>query len=115
MVTPLSIYYILSLAANGVVNKTLEEMLKILSEKSQDELNKNNKLISSSFSNLKSIELANGVFTRFKPLKDFLNIIRENKAKLDELKNEIMSINGVVMLFIKRYQKLFILFLELIK
>ena len=86
MITPL--------AANGVVNKTLEEMLKILSEKSQDELNKNNKLIS---------------------LKYFLNIIREYKAKLDELKDEIMSINNIVMLFIKRFQKLFILFLELIK
>ena len=36
MVSPLSIYHILSLTANGAVNKTLKEMLQTLSEKSLD-------------------------------------------------------------------------------
>ena len=67
MVSPLSIYHILSLTANGAVNKTLEEMLQALTEKRLDELNKKNKLISSSISNLKSIDLANVIFTRLKP------------------------------------------------
>ena len=87
MVSPLSIYHILSLTANGAANKTLREMLKALSEKNLIELNKNNKLISSSITNLKSIELANAVFTRFKPLENFIKIIQEYKAKLDELKD----------------------------
>jgi serpin B len=69
------------------VNKTLEEMVQALSEKNLVELNKNNKLISSSISSLKTIELANAVFTRFKPLENFLKIIEEYKAKLDELKD----------------------------
>jgi serpin B len=87
MVSPLSIYHILSLTANGAANKTLEEMLKALSEKDLTELNQNNKLISTSISSLKTIELANTVFTRFKPLDNFLKIIKEYKAKLDELKD----------------------------
>ena len=33
MVSPLSIYHILSLTANGAANNTLQEMLKALSEK----------------------------------------------------------------------------------
>ncbi len=88
MVSSLSIYNILSLTTNGAANnKTLVEMLQALSEKNLIELNENNKKISSSISKLKSIELANAVFTRFKPLENFLKIIGEYKAKLDELKN----------------------------
>ena len=87
MVSPLSIYHILSLTANGAANKTLVEMLHALSEKNITELNKNNKIISSLISNLKTIQLANAVFTRFKPLENFLTIVKEYKAKLDELKD----------------------------
>ena len=87
MISPLSIYHILSLTANGAANKTLEEMVQALSEKNLNELNNNNKLISSSISKFKSIELANAVFTRFKPLENFIKIIEEYKAKLDELKD----------------------------
>ena len=87
MVSPLSIYHILSLTANGAANNTLLEMLKSLSENDLNDLNKNNKIISSSISNLKSVELANAVYTRFKPLENFLAIIKEYKAKLDELKD----------------------------
>jgi serpin B len=87
MISPLSIYHILSLTANGAANKTLEEMVQALSEKNLNELNNNNKLISSSISNFKSVELANAVFTRFKPLENFIKIVEEYKAKLDELKD----------------------------
>ena len=38
-------------------------------------------------SKLKSIEIANAVFTRFTPLDNFLKIIKEYKAKLDKLKD----------------------------
>ena len=36
MVSPLSIYHILSLTANGAANNTLQEMLKALSEKDKN-------------------------------------------------------------------------------
>jgi serpin B len=87
MVSPLSIYHILSLTTNGAKNKTLEEMLQALCEKNITELNQNNKLISSLIMKLKSIELANAVFTRFNPLENFVEIIKEYKAKIDNLKD----------------------------
>lgn len=87
MVSPLSIYHILSLTANGAANKTLKEMLQALSEKSLSELNINNKMISTSISKLKTIELANAIFARFKPISNFLKIISDYKAKISVLKD----------------------------
>ena len=87
MISPISIYHILSLTANGAANKTLTEMLHALSEKSIEELNKKNSTISSLFAKFKSVELANAVFTRFNPLDDFQKMIKEYKAKLDYLKD----------------------------
>lgn len=43
MISPLSIYHILSLTANGAANKTLVEMLKALCNKDFKEINKENK------------------------------------------------------------------------
>ena len=85
MVSPISIYHILSLTANGAANKTLTEMLHALSEKDLSELNKKNSTISSLFAKLQSIDLANDVFTSFNPLDEFQTMIKE--AKLDYLKD----------------------------
>ena len=41
MVSPLSIYHILSLTSNGASNKTLSEMIQALGHKDLSELNKN--------------------------------------------------------------------------
>ena len=87
MVSPLSIYHILSLTANGGANKTLIQMLQVLCQKNKIELNNSNKLISSFIEKLKSIELANAVFTKFKPLDNFMKIVKEYKAKVDDLKD----------------------------
>ena len=87
MVSPMSIYHILSLTANGAANKTLSEMLQALSENKLIDLNQKNNVISKLFANFKSIELANAVFTRFKPLDEFYKMIIEYKAKLDILKD----------------------------
>ena len=46
MVSPISIYHILSLTANGAANKTLTEMIQALCEKDLIELNKKNSTIS---------------------------------------------------------------------
>ena len=87
MVSPISIYHILSLTANGAANKTLTEMLHALCEKNLIELNKKNNTISSLISKFKSVELANAVFTRFNPLDEFQKMIVEYRAKLDHLKD----------------------------
>jgi serpin B len=68
-------------------------MLKALSEKDKNKMNKDNKLISSCIEKYKSIELANAVFIRFKPEKEFMKMVHEYKAKVDLLKdaNQINS------------------------
>lgn len=88
MISPISIYHILSLTTNGALNKTLEEMLNVLCHKNLNEMNDNNKLISSLISKLKSIEFANAVFSKFKPETLFINMIKEYKATMDVLKDE---------------------------
>ena len=87
MVSPLSIYHILSLTANGAENNTLKEMLKALVHKGKEDMNKNNKLLSSTIEKFNSVELANAVFTKFKPENSFTDIIKEYKAKIDLLKD----------------------------
>ena len=87
MVSPFSIYHIVSLTTNGAANKTLDEMLKALCHKDKNEMNKDNKLISSAIRNFSSAEIANAVFTKFKPVDTFIQMVKEYKAKVDVLKD----------------------------
>ena len=87
MISPLSIYHILSLATNGAFGDTKKEMLTALANKSQEEINKNNKILYSIINNFKTVELANSIFTREKPLSTFIEKIKDYKAKIDELKD----------------------------
>ena len=87
MVSPLSIFHILSLTANGAANNTLAEMLKVLCHQNTTDLNKNNKQIYSIIDKYSSTEIANAVFSRFKPLENFLKIVSNYKASLDDLKD----------------------------
>ena len=93
MISPLSIYHILSLAANGASNNTLTEMLKALSHNNINEMNNANKKISLCIGEFKSIEMANGVFIRFNPEQSFLKMIKGYKAQIELLKdaNQINS------------------------
>ena len=87
MISPLSIYHILSLTTNGAQNQTLEEMVKTLGHENKDEMNNENKLVSSSFGKLQSIEMANAVFTKFKPEDQFTSMIKVYKSTIDILKD----------------------------
>ena len=64
MISPLSIYHILSLTTNGSGGDTKKKMLTTLGNNSQEEMNKNNKLIYSIINNFKSVEFANSIFTK---------------------------------------------------
>ena len=68
IISPLSIYQALSLAANGANGQTLSEMLDLLQSDSLDELNKLNYQIISIFNEFSTIDIANAVMTRFTPL-----------------------------------------------
>ena len=87
MISPLSIYHILSLTTNGAQNQTLEEMVKTLGHENKDEMNNENKLVSSSVGKLQSIEMANAVFTKFKPEDQFTSMIKVYKSTIDILKD----------------------------
>lgn len=87
MVSPLSIFHILSLTTNGAANNTLTEMLKVLCHQNTNDLNKNNQQIYSIIDKYSSTEIANAVFTRFKQLENFLKIVSNYKASLDDLKD----------------------------
>lgn len=87
LISPISIYHILSLTANGSMNQTLAEMLKALSEKDLKEMNVANKELHSIIDNFKTMEIANAVFTKFKPLESFTKIIKEYKSEIDILQS----------------------------
>ena len=87
IISPLSIYHILSLATNGAKNNTLKEMLTALSNNDINQMNETNKLISSEIKKFSSVELANGIFTIFNPIDCFMKIVEEYDAKLDKLKD----------------------------
>ena len=87
IISPLSIYHILSLTTNGAKNNTLKEMIISLSNKDINQINEINKLISSEIKKFSSVELANGIFTIFDPINNFMKIVEEYDAKLDKLKD----------------------------
>ena len=79
MVSPLSIYHILSLTTNGALNNTLNEMLKALNEKDLKSMNSVNIKLNSDIQKLTTVELANAVFTKFKTEVAFINMINQYK------------------------------------
>jgi serpin B len=88
VISPLSIYHILSLAANGAVDDTKKEMLTALGNESQEEMNQNNKLIKTIINDFKSVEFANSIFSRITPLPTFIEKTEDYKAEINELKDE---------------------------
>jgi len=87
MISPLSIYHIMSLTANGADRITLAEMLMALQQESKDKLNSANKDISKGISKIGSCEFANGIFTKFEPEKAFTDIAKKYEADVTLLKD----------------------------
>jgi len=87
VVSPLSIYQILSLTANGARGNTLHEMVKALSGNSITELNRINSEILNAAKNFTSIEIANAIMTRIEPLDEFKKIAYSYDATIEKLKS----------------------------
>ena len=87
IISPLSIYQALSLAANGAKGKTLSEMLDTLENESLEELNKINLEIISIINQFSTIDIANAVMTRFTPLENYTKILQQYLAPIEPLKN----------------------------
>jgi serpin B len=76
VISPLSIYHILSLTANGANSKTLKGIMEALCNKSLKEINDINMSIYSEIYNYKTVQLANAIFTQYDKndlKKEFLN------------------------------------------
>ena len=95
MISPLSIYHILSLATNGAAGETKKEMLDVLNNKNQEEMNEKNKLIYSLIDNLKTVKFANAAFLNGRILDSFKKYLKLYKAGIEELKSA-QQINGWV-------------------
>ena len=88
VISPLSIYHILSLVSNGAKDSTLKELLFSLNEKNQNEMNKVNKSIFETITKYTNeIEFANAIFTKINPENNFIKIIKEYKAEVNILKD----------------------------
>ena len=91
IISPLSIFQALSLAANGARKDTLSEMLDVLQYENIDELNKINFEIISIVKDFTTIDIANAVMTTFNPLKEF-NLIADKYLAPTE---PLISVNQV--------------------
>ena len=87
IISPLSIFQALSLAANGAKEDTLSEMIDLLESPSIDDLNQINYEIISAINKFKTIDIANAVMTRFAPEQDFTDIAEQYCAPLEPLES----------------------------
>ena len=87
IISPLSIYQILSLLTNGAKEETQSEMLSTLGSTTISELNDINYKILSAISSFSSIDIANAVMTKFKPLENFCAIAHKYSASLELLES----------------------------
>lgn len=87
IISPLSIFLVLSLTANGAKGKTQSEMLDTLQAGTIEDLNNINYEILSSFKGFTTIDIANAVMTRFTPLETFTSIAEKYSAPIEPLVN----------------------------
>ncbi len=88
IVSPLSIYQVLSLAANGANGNTQSEILSTISQNPKmSEVNSNNYYILNYLRNYKTVEEANAVMTRFTPADSFSNIAEKYLAPVEPLES----------------------------
>ena len=87
IISPLSIYQVLSLLTNGAKGSAQSELLSTLGSKTISELNDINYKILSTISSFSSIDIANAVMTKFKPLENFCAIAHKYSASLELLES----------------------------
>ena len=87
IISPLSAYQILSLAANGAKEETLTQMVLALGGKTLEELNKINLQILSQVKQFSTVEIANAIMTKFNPNSNFVAIGQKYGASIETLKS----------------------------
>ena len=92
-ISPLSVYQVLGLTANGAKGNTLNQMLNALGNTNLEELNKVNTEILSIFKSFSSIEIANAIMKKVRPKKTFLDAAEQYEATV-ELLNSVEQVNS---------------------
>ena len=85
IISPLSIFQILSLTANGAKDKTQLEIVQTLQNEDIEDLNSINYEILEIFKNFTTVEIANAVMSKFLPTQQFLDISEKYCAPYQEL------------------------------
>ena len=103
LLSPISIYNILSLLSNGAKQTTSQELITTLQApkktkqkniyKLLSQLNKDNKKISNIFNNFTSLEIANGIFSKINLLSSFKEYTEKYQATIEKL-NSVEQINN---------------------
>ena len=88
-ISPLSIFQALSLLTNGANGETQNELLKLLDDKSMEEINEINLKILTKIKDMSSLEIANAIMTRVSPLPNFIKLAKDNYS------SEIQSLKSV--------------------
>ena len=87
IISPLSAYQVLSLAANGAEENTLTEMISTLGGESLEELNRINMQILNEAKEFSTIEIANAIMTKFTPNQKFITSGQQYGASIQTLKS----------------------------
>lgn len=87
IISPLSLYHIVSLTTNGARGETQTEMLKVLFNKDEENMNQINKLIKDIIDKFETVESVNHIFHRHAPKDSFLEKIKDYKAGIDFLES----------------------------
>ena len=85
IISPLSIYQVLSLTTNGAKGETQKEMLEVLRSTNIEQLNEINYQILSTFKRFSTLEIANAVMTKFTPLEDFCTTADKYSTPIEPL------------------------------
>ena len=87
IISPLSIFQVLSLATNEANGNTQAEMLDVLQSEDISMLNQINYRILSVVKSLSTVEIANAVMTKFTPLQNFSDISKKYLAHVEPLES----------------------------
>jgi serpin B len=85
ILSPLSIFQVLGLTTNGALGTTQQEMISTLETSTLDNLNNINLKIIEKIKKFVSVELANGVMSRFEPIKSFSKVCDKYEAPIEKL------------------------------
>ena len=85
ILSPLSIFQVLGLTTNGALGTTQNEMISTLESSTLDNLNNINLKIIDVIKNFVTVELANGVMSRFEPIKTFSKVCDKYQAPIEKL------------------------------